>query len=82
MYLPEELLAELQLRARQEKRPVAELVREASAAYLAEHRPTQPRWIGVGEGPDDGLSGSKLKAKLREDWGERLDLKRARDADT
>lgn len=75
MYLPEELLAELQLRARQEKRPVAEIVREASAEYLARRPRKTPRWIGVGEGPHDGLSGTELKDKLRKEWGEGLDAR-------
>ncbi|HEX9712206.1 MAG TPA: CopG family transcriptional regulator [Actinomycetota bacterium] len=78
MYLPEELLAELRLRARQERRPVAEIVREASAEYLAKRTRKQPRWIGVAEGPDDGLSGTELKDKLRDEWGEELDARHQR----
>lgn len=75
MYLPEELLAELQVRARQEKRPVAEIVREASIEYLAKRPRKLPRWVGAFEGPDDGLSGAALKEKLREEWGEYLETR-------
>lgn len=78
MYLPEELLAELRLRARREKRPVAEIVREASAEYLAKRPPKKPRWIGVAEGPEDGLSGTELMDELREEWGRDLDAKQPR----
>ena len=75
MYLPEELLAELRLRARQEKRPVAEIVREASAEYLAKRPRKLPASIGSAEGPDDGLPWDGLKKKLRAEWGEYLDEK-------
>lgn len=78
MYLPEELLAELRLRARQEKRPVAEIVREASAEYLAKRPRQLPRWVGVGEGPGDGLTGAELKDELQTRWGEHLDEKHDR----
>jgi len=75
MYLPEELLMELQVRARQEKRSVAEIVREASAAYLAKRPRKRPRWVGVGAGASDGLSGTDLKDKLHVEWGGHLDEK-------
>lgn len=80
MYLPEALLAELRIRARQEKRAVADIVREASAEYLAQRPRKLPAWVGIGEGPGDGLSGYELKKTLREEWGDYLDEKLARGA--
>lgn len=78
MYLPDELLAALRLRARQEDRPVAEIVREAFVEYVAKRPRMLPVSIGIAAGPDDELSGHELKAKMREEWGRDLDRRATR----
>ena len=50
IFVPESLERDLQLHARQEGKPVASVVREALAEYLATRRPTStlPSFTGTG----------------------------------
>lgn len=50
IFVPEPLERDLQLYARSERKPVAAVVREAIAEYLAERRPASalPSFVGVG----------------------------------
>lgn len=51
IFVPEPLERDLQLYARHERKPVASVVREALAEYLAARRPASalPSFAGVGE---------------------------------
>jgi hypothetical protein len=52
IFVPEPLERDLQLYARQERKPVASVVREAIVEYLAARRessPALPSFVGVGE---------------------------------
>jgi Ribbon-helix-helix protein, copG family len=62
LYLPSDLERELKAAARQDGRPVAELIREALQTYLS-HRPDRPRPSFVGSGDD-----AELSARQTEDW--------------
>jgi hypothetical protein len=66
LYLEPELHRQLQDAARRQKRPQAQLIREAVAAYLATQTRPFPRSIGMGE--DGMLAGSEVKDWLRANW--------------
>lgn len=66
LYLPEQLQRELREAARRERRPQAELVREALQAYLGGRRRPRPRSIGMLE--DRELRGEDAKRWIRERW--------------
>lgn len=69
LYLPPELQAELRAAARRERRPQAEIVRDALAKYLAEKPRPFPRSIGLAtEWPRDGVDSSNIKAWIRKNW--------------
>lgn len=52
--LPDEVDGALRIEARRRGTSIAELVREAAEAYIAElQRPRSLSFIGVGEGPSD-----------------------------
>jgi hypothetical protein len=64
LYLPQRLKRLLEMRARQEERSQAELVREALERYLS--RPAS-RSLGAGEDPE--LTGRGAEAWLEAAWG-------------
>ena len=65
VFLDETLERDLQAIARQEKRPVASLVREALATYVANREPTSaPALSFVGVGPQD-FYGTIVGGKVR-----------------
>jgi|HubBroStandDraft_4_1064222.scaffolds.fasta_scaffold1578188_2 hypothetical protein len=66
LYLEPELHRQLQDAARRQKRPQAQLIREAVAAYLAAQTPPWPRSIGMGE--DGEIPASEIKDWLRANW--------------
>ena len=64
LYLPQRLKRLLEMRARQEGRSQAELIREALERYLS--RPAS-RSLGAGEDPE--LTGRGAEAWLKAAWG-------------
>ena len=66
LYLESDLHRQLQEMARREKRPQAQLIREALAAYLRTKSAPLPSSIGMGE--DGELRGSEVKDWLRAHW--------------
>jgi predicted transcriptional regulator len=66
VYLPPELRRSLRAAAIRQRRPQAELVREALTDYLSKlQRPRLP-WIGMGE--DDEVSGATSEDYIRSSW--------------
>lgn len=52
--LPDDVDGALRIEARRQGKSIAELVREAAEAYIAElRRPKRLSFIGIGEGPPD-----------------------------
>lgn len=66
LYLTADIHRQLQELARREKRPQADLIREALDAYLASKSPPWPTSIGMGE--DGEIPASKIKDWLRANW--------------
>jgi hypothetical protein len=62
LYLPSELQVALRDAARRTGRSQAEIIREALATYLQQHRRPMPRSLGRGENPD--LNGDETEAWL------------------
>lgn len=66
VYLPSHLHRALREAARREKRPQAELLRNALEGYLG--RRENPLPISVGLGEDEGLSGAGSEGWLEAEW--------------
>jgi predicted transcriptional regulator len=66
LYLHGDVHRALQELARREKRPQAQLIREALAVYIASKTAPWPQSIGMGE--DGGLAGGEVKDWLRANW--------------
>ena len=66
VYLTDELAAALARAARQERRPQAELVRDALAAYLGSL--PQPRLLSLGLGADKEVSAAESEEWVRSRW--------------
>ncbi|WP_448569608.1 ribbon-helix-helix domain-containing protein [Thermus sp.] len=64
LYLPQELKRLLEMRARQEGRSQAELIREAIERYLS-----RPGSKSLGAGADPELAGRSAEAWLEAAWG-------------
>jgi Ribbon-helix-helix protein, copG family len=70
IYLPDELQGQLRYEAKRQKRPQAELIREAVATYLAAQPKRLPSFVGSFKGPPiaDGVDSSNIKQWVRENW--------------
>ena len=68
VYLTEELAAALVRAAQRERRPQAELVRDALAAYLGSL--PQPRLLSLGLGADKEVSATDSEDWVRSRWTE------------
>jgi predicted transcriptional regulator len=66
LYLSPELRRSLHAAAVRQRRPQAELVREALADYLSKLQRPRLSWIGMGE--DDEVSGATSEDYLRSRW--------------
>ncbi|MER3479427.1 MAG: CopG family transcriptional regulator [Meiothermus sp.] len=66
LYLPTELHRALKAVAKREKRPVAELVREALGKYVSEK--PRPKLRSIGAGSDPSLSGRDSEDWIKENW--------------
>jgi hypothetical protein len=66
LYLETDVHRRLQEAAKRQKRPQAQLIREAVVAYLANETRAFPRSVGIGE--DGTLAGSEVKDWLRANW--------------
>jgi hypothetical protein len=61
IYLPDDLVVEITIRAKQEQRTEADLIREAVATYLANGKRPLPRILGM-------ASGGLVSGEESEDW--------------
>ena len=67
IYLPPELRRALADHARRERRPQAEIIREAIATYVG--AAPRPKMTFVGAGEDSHLGGASSESYLRERFG-------------
>lgn len=75
VYLPDDLLREVESLARREGRPQAQIVREALTKYVTDNPRPMPSIIGIAQGPEDGVDSTNVKAWLKENWIKDLDRK-------
>lgn len=70
IYLTEELQGQLRYEAKRQKRPQADLIREAVATYLAARPKQLPSFIGSYKGPPiaPGVDSTNVKQWIRENW--------------
>jgi Ribbon-helix-helix protein, copG family len=69
IYLTEELQGQLRYESKRQKRPQADLIREAVATYLAARPKELPSFIGSFKGPlAEGVDSSNVKQRVRENW--------------
>jgi len=66
LYLPADLQRALAAIAKRDRRPQAEIIREALTSYLSERRTVRLRSIGAGT--DDEVSGATSEKWLRKNW--------------
>jgi hypothetical protein len=66
VYFSEEMAAEVKIRARQERRTQAAVIREALAVYLADTKGTLPSFVGMVS--DGSFSGADDETYLAEHW--------------
>lgn len=66
IYLPRELLEELQAIARQTGRPRGEVIRNALLSFVAQQERPWPRTIGMGA--SDTIRGADDEVLLRQRW--------------
>lgn len=78
IYLPKELSGQLRYEAKRQKKPQAELIREAVATYLASRPKRLPSFIGSYDGPPlaPGVDSSNVKEWIRENWIKDLEAER------
>jgi predicted transcriptional regulator len=66
LYLPADLQRALRSLARRQRKPQAEIIREALNAYVREQ--ARPRLGSVGLGEDDQVTGATSEDYLRSRW--------------
>lgn len=69
VYLTDEITAALATAAQRERRPQAELIRDALKAYLSSL--PQPRLLSLGLGSDKEITAADSEAWLRSRWSQR-----------
>lgn len=67
LYLPDDLLAAYAAMSRRQRRPKAELMRDALREYAERHEHLLPDWVGMVES-DGEVNSSNVKEWLREHW--------------
>jgi len=66
LYIPADLQRALRSLARRQRKPQAEIIREALSAYVREQ--ARPRLGSVGLGEDDQVTGATSEDYLRSRW--------------
>ncbi len=72
LYLPSELQRDLKAAARRQRRPQAELVREALRDYLAGDAAARPRPKSIGIASDGRISAVDSEAWIQSEWDQEL----------
>jgi predicted transcriptional regulator len=67
IYLPDDLLAAYTAMSRQQRRPKAELMRDALREYAERRQQGIPGWVGMVE-TDGEVNSTNVKDWLREHW--------------